>query len=232
MITEIETQWIAEYCPTLNINQEFSEVSGLLEFRAIYNASDGFTWLLDQKQSSSGEILTNTYEIVITKPENSEELPLLKIEDDDSLVTINRHFNLNGTACLCGPVEKRNFISSGFSFVKYLERLVIPFLYEQTYYDKYGKWPWGEYGHGAIGIFQSLINSEEAKEDIEVCLKDLRKDKYWNRIRAILSGRERVTESSKCFCSSQEQIRSCHPWILFAIMKLRNSIRNKNVIIG
>ena len=49
MITEIETQWIAEYCPTLNINQEFSKVSGLLEFRAIYNASDGFTWLLDQK---------------------------------------------------------------------------------------------------------------------------------------------------------------------------------------
>lgn len=227
MITEAEAKWVNEKCPTLNINTERTEINGDLEFTAAYDKSAGFVWLINQGQTAPGEILTDIYKISIQPSITRDNLPILKIEGDKPEKTIDRHFYDNGTACLCGPVEKYEFFKSGFSFIKYLDRLVIPFLYEQTYFDKHpGEWPWGEYAHGSAGIFESFAKSEGTREHAEACLEELRKDKNnWDRIRAVLLGQQRVTETSKCFCTSPKEIRRCHPNAWFAMSKLRAAIR-------
>ncbi|MBK9107364.1 MAG: hypothetical protein IPM92_03020 [Saprospiraceae bacterium] len=229
MITDDEIKWISEYCPSLNINQDRSEVSGLINFRAAYDKEGGFTWLIDDKQMAKGEILQDSYEVLVKKADKLTELPSLQLKIDEGKINIGRHFYPDGKACLCGPAERGKFIQSGFLFTKFLERLVVPFLYEQTYFDKYEKWPWNEYAHGSAGIFQSFAFSDGTKEDIEACLQDLRKDKNWPRIKAMLSGHERVTESSICFCNNPKQIRKCHPDILFRMAKLRSAIQKQSI---
>jgi hypothetical protein len=231
MISEEEVQWIKEYCPTLTVDKNRMEVSGSLKFRATYDSSSGFTWLLEQNQSAPGEIIEDTYEIIISRPKDENKLPILKIIGKDITKNIDRHFYTNKTACLCGVVERRKYLLQNFSFIKYLEQLVVPFLYEQSYYDKYNKWPWGGYAHGAIGIFQSYNNSEGSKEDIEACLEQLYSDKNWKRIRAVLLGQERIKEKSKCFCSNPGQIKKCHPGTWFTMIRFRVAIKNHGIII-
>lgn len=227
MITEYEIKWIEENLRELNVNAERTEVSGDLEFTAAYDKTIGFVWLIKPDQTAAGEILSDKYRIRIQATPDKNNLPILKIEGDKPNKTIDRHFYNNGTACLCGPVERYEFLQSGFSFIKYLDKLVVPFLYEQTYFDKYpGEWPWGEYAHGSAGIFESFAKSEGTREHVEACLEELRKDKNnWERVRAVLLGQVRVTETSKCFCTSPDQIRRCHPDAWSAMYKLRSAIR-------
>jgi len=225
MIPESEKQWLKDTLPALSINPENSEVSGELTFTATYDGEAGFTWLVEPGQIAPGEVLTATYKIRIKPGKDADDIPTLTVEDDAIEKVLDRHFYTSGNACLCGPVEKQRFLKSGYSFIKYLDQLVVPFLYEQTYFEKYRKWPWGEYAHGAAGVFQSFANSEGTIEDVQACLQQLRKDKKWDRIRAVLSGRERVTETSKCFCTSPDQIRRCHPTAWFALLRLRSAIQ-------
>ncbi len=230
MITEADIQWISKYYPTLKINKEYTEVQGVFDFKAAYDrVSSSFRWFLDPDQSVSGEILENAYNVIITKASDQDELPSLQVTDENIKKIVDRHFYPDGTACLCGPVEKKNFILSGFSFIKYLERMVVPFLYAQTYYDKYYEWPWGEYAHGSAGVFQSYVNSNWTPEDIEACLKQLRKDPNWKRIKSVLAGQERVTETSRCFCAKPGQIKRCHPGAWFAMVKFRFAIKEQGI---
>lgn len=229
MIPESEKQWLKEKLPTLSVSPDGSEVSGSLTFTAAYDSKTGFTWLIQSGQVAPGEVLTATYKIRIKPGKEADDIPILTVEDDTIEKVLDRHFYTSGNACLCGPVEKQEFLRTGYSFIKYLDQLVVPFLYEQTYFDKYHKWPWGEYAHGAAGVFQSFASGNGTVEDVQVCLRQLRKDKKWDRIRAVLSGRERVTEMSKCFCTSPGKIRQCHPTAWIALLKLRSVIQRHSI---
>jgi len=234
MITESEVEWLALHCPNLVVNEGRTEVCGDFALRAAYDdATESFVWLLDPQSTAAGQVLFDTYKILIQRRDDSFELPRLIIDIDDQKKIIDRHFFPNGAACLCGAIEKREFLVTGFSFLEYLERLVVPFIYQQTYYDKFHEWPWGEYAHGPAGVFQSYAKSNKTQNDIAACLYELRRDKTnWSRISAVLSGNERVTETSKCFCLTPKQIRRCHPDAWFAMVKLRSDIRRLQVRIN
>ena len=67
-----------------------------------------------------------------------------------------RHFNQKDhSACLCSPLEEREFLEPELQFSLFLERLVIPFLYGQSFYSSRGQWPWAEYAHGSTGILEA-----------------------------------------------------------------------------
>lgn len=230
MITEAEIAWLETNHPTLKVNAERTEVSGDLKFVATYDAeADEFTWLTSPGQTAQGVVLSNTYKVLIKKDENDRCLPILKVEVEGVKRIIDRHFYADGNACLCGPVEACEFFEQDFSFLRYLETLIVPFLYSQTFYDTYSKWPWGEYIHGTAGVFESYYRNGKTREHIEACLRQLRKDKNWPRIKAVLSGRERVVETSKCFCASPGQIRRCHSHAWTAMLKLRKDLRDQGI---
>jgi len=231
MITDEDLQWLKKYLPAITINADRTEARGSISFIASYDKDAGLTWLLEENLKVPGEILNGTYEVLIIKSDDLNELPSLQINLDEGKINIDRHFNqTDGKACLCGPVERGEFLRSEFLFIKFLERLIIPFLYAQTYFDKHRKWPWGELAHGSAGILQSFANSEGTKEDIEACLHEFRKDKSnWPRIKAVLSGHKRLTESSVCFCQTPKQIRKCHPDVLFRMGKFRAAIQQHRI---
>lgn len=225
MISQTEVAWLQTNYPNLKVNPERTEVSGELIFAAAYDtASDTFTPLTLPGQMADGVIIRSSYDIHISKNKDASALPLLRIAGNKIKICPDRHFYNSGYACLCGTVEQVNFIATDYSFQEYLERLVYPFLYEQSFYDKYHKWPWGEYAHNEAGILQSYYYAGKTVEHAEECLKKLRRQKKWARLSAILRG-HRMTESNPCFCSDNKPIAKCHTDVWFGILKLRRDIK-------
>ena len=122
-------------------------------------------------------------------------------------------------------------MESEFSIARYLERLVIPFLYGQSFYDIHGKWPWDEYAHGPAGIFQSYYRSGETIEHAKSCLEKLKLDKKnWPRVEAVLLGKEKLARPSKCFCLTPGKLRKCHPDARLGILKLQDTLKSASII--
>src|SRR6266699_2415328 len=69
------------------------------------------------------------------------------------------HCNRDGSACVCvKQVEKQKF-PPGSPLLVYVEELAIPYLYGLSRYDQDGKWPWGDYSHGSLGLLEYHADS-------------------------------------------------------------------------
>lgn len=233
MITEADIKWLEEYRPSLKANDDHTEIRGSLEFTAAYDRiSDKFTWLFEADQTALGEVLSGTYKIVIKKEKSADELPTLLLEDENIQRTSARHFYKSGRACLCGLAEEVDFMSR-YSFLEYLDKYVVQFLYGQKFYDKYEKWPWRALAHGATGIFQSYGNSARTPAHLRTCIRRLKiNEDCWKQIRPILSGSVKVIESRNCFCGRNKNIKSCHMDALYGLLKLRADVQKSGIALG
>ena len=99
-----------------------------------------------------GLVLSGIFDVRIAGPidQAAQKLPLLYVENVDA--SADRHFNqTDSAACLCSPLEANDFLNPQFDFRRYLDQLVIPFLYGQLFFDRHGYWPWHDYAHGGLG---------------------------------------------------------------------------------
>lgn len=62
------------------------------------------------------------------------------------------HRNSDGELCLGLPIQvKRKFLSQP-TLLNFINNCIIPFLFSFSYFEKYGKMPFGEVGHGVQGL--------------------------------------------------------------------------------
>jgi hypothetical protein len=174
--------------------------------------------------------LSCRYQIRIDEPQAStfSNLPILHVEDIESIP--DRHFRRNKAACLCSPLEERDFLKPRFEFRRFLEELVIPFLYGQSFYSIYQHWPWKEYAHDVTGLLESFSDCPNACRDEVHRLFELLAlyEHAWPRVRAVLE-QHTVKGHTSCFCPKRDHIRRCHPKALAGIRRLHRSIRDLNI---
>ncbi len=65
------------------------------------------------------------------------------------------------------------------------------------------------------------------------CLDKLSKqDKQtWERVQAALQQKSEIKGHTPCFCPKMDHIRRCHPNAWKGILKLREDIKNQNIVI-
>lgn len=69
--------------------------------------------------------------------------------------TKDRHFNQpDHDACLFVPPERWEQWPIGASFTDFLNGPVKAFFFSQAFYDYKGKWPFGEWSHGLLGVLE------------------------------------------------------------------------------
>lgn len=79
------------------------------------------------------------------------------------------HIYPNWTCCFCAPQEiKRIQFDRVVNAEKVLTENIIPFLYDQTYHAKTGKWIIWEYGHGDIGTIERYSKEEKHSQHFTV----------------------------------------------------------------
>lgn len=226
MISSDDERWLAESYPGL-VRQE-NVIAGKISFTASYNEkSNQFLIMRDREvDAMGGTILSCEYQIrVVTRDEITySALPALYVDEID--VVNDRHFAFDRSACLCSPLQEKEFLFPKFDFPKFLEQLVVPFLYGQSFYSRYNHWPWAEYTHGVTGLLESLVDEEILDADtIRNFLSMLAIEKgAWPDIRVALQ-RARIKGHTLCFCPKHDQIRRCHPKALIGIRKLEQEIK-------
>ncbi|MDI6716715.1 MAG: hypothetical protein QME63_07210 [Actinomycetota bacterium] len=207
----LEQKIIDEKYPTLFYSVRDSKVylSGILNINHIY----------------ANEHITDAYEIEIEFPDDyPSSLPkvwelggrkenTLKKRGLSSILDL--HYFSDGSACLCYERAVRRYFPEGSNIEIFLRRLVEPFFYGQSYFQRHGKWPFGEYGHmyegqGLIQFYSDELNTDDLNI-IFNCIKLLAKD-------------EQVKGHWLCPCRSSESLRKCHPELFKRLYDLRKIV--------
>lgn len=216
MLTNEEYAWLKSKQRLLEWYPDTRTVSGVITFRASYDKTrrgNEFQILYNKVEKGSGQVLHSRYKIKIVF--DSTRIPRLFVVGLISY-TADRHFDQHEAACLCGLFEGALFFSNGYSFISYIEKLVMPFLYGQTYLDIFGieKWPWEEYSHSVPGFLESYSTSGNI-ELLSLMLGDMIRSPAYNKIFHILTSNRKPRKDSPCFCNQHNKleytIEKCNP---------------------
>lgn len=109
------------------------------------------------------------------------------------------HQFTDGTLCLGAETELRIQLVSVPTLLNFLERVVIPYFYGYSYFQKFGLMPFGELAHGNEGVldyFTSLFRVTSHKAAREFV--------------RLASLHRRVANKHPCPCRSDSRLGRCH----------------------
>ncbi len=80
---------------------------------------------------------------------------LYRTQDRLKVSSQDMHLNATppGSFCVAPRSELEQTFANGFDLEKYFNQYLVPFLFQQSYFEKYGKWPWWNYPHGDFGEY-------------------------------------------------------------------------------
>lgn len=174
-------------------------IRGDLPFSAIY----------DKQQ------IDDEYSIKITIPGNyPDELPT--VQETGNRIPNDFHHYQNDNLCLGAPIAVKYKFRKEPTLVGFVCNCVVPYLYSFSYKIKFGKMPFGELSHGALGIleyYKDLFGINDNRVILKL-LEVLFEGKYHER--------------NKCPCGSRKRLSECHGKTLLEIEDLQSRIDFKN----
>jgi len=220
---------------------EKNYLKGSLNFCACYNDSNKeFIINPSGKMIISDSYIEDKYDIEIEFLRRfPSQFPLVRevggriqhIADKYSLkdiIDLHINKNQNNAICLCPKPEEKLKYPNEIDLIHFINNLVIPFFYGLSYYDKFGFWPWNEYAHGDLGIFE-FYGENKDKNDLSLakrCYECLKEKNGQNK--KYITDKNVIKGHSLCICGSKEKFRKCHKVALEGIWALRMILNKKN----
>jgi len=133
-----------------------------------------------------------------------------KIAETHQMAIGDLHINPDETFCLAIKGEEKSFFKVGFTIQEFFKNSVEEFLFQISYFDRYGSYPWGEYAHGYLGHIEKFASGSISLQEL---FGRLSKEEI---AIALLTNRQ-----SKCLCNSREKLRKCHPLVFKGINKMK-----------
>jgi len=236
-LTSDDKSWLSSQYPTLGLEETADSVvvSGKLKFEMVYDADkDSFT-ISPKNYKGKSVLIKDEYEVKIVLPKSgSNDLPkvfetasrITEVAKNKSLPKYDLHFNFDDSACLYVAGKETEYFPEGFDFKIFINHLVIPFFYAQSYFQKFEKWPWGEYSHGMLGLFEWYNEREDhSQADVDQMLNRLKLSGEWGSIAQRFKGGSWVKGHSLCLCGSGNKIRKCHNSALMGMWKLGKDVK-------
>jgi len=166
-------------------------VQGLLEFKASYN----------------NITIQDSFQVKILIPSDYPDNPPVAKEIAGRIPSVF-HSNHDGL-CLAAPIEIRRKFSENSTLLKFVNALLIPYLFAFCYWEEHGVMPFGELSHGSKGIMEYYLEFFKVHSETAVL----------NLLRALVSGNYK--EHQKCPCGSGIIIRFCHAEYFRKLKKIR-----------
>ena len=107
--------------------------------------------------------------------------------------------NSDGTCCLAVPALEMILLSRGINIKNFITELAIPYLANQTYKRKKGKFAGEEFEHGIQGLYDFYSETFQSKDPILI-VKSIQK--------IILN--ELPDRNKPCYCGSNKKYKHCH----------------------
>jgi hypothetical protein len=109
------------------------------------------------------------------------------------------HRNPDSSLCLGSPIAIRLAIEAEPTVGRYIEQLLVPYLYSHAYYVRFGVMPFGELAHGAAGLeadVRRLFRLPPATNAEEFL--------------RLASMKRRLANKRQCACGSGLRVGRCH----------------------
>lgn len=140
-------------------------------------------------------------------------LPIVRETGGRIPCDIDRHILSNGTACVLIPDERWRLWPAGSPLLKYLTGPLHSFFLAQTMVEEGRPWPFGQWAHGAKGIFQfyrELLKTSDLRTMMT----------YLDYLAA-----KKVKGHWPCPCRTGKKLRDCH---FDQVKDLRDKISRKD----
>lgn len=218
-----DVEFIKERYPALIISQENPlKISGILKFHAKFQEEEIRDNYEIELEHVEGRVFPRIKEIGSKIADVARE-KRKRLED--------MHINTGdvNSVCLCSPLEEKLYEKQDLSVRSFIEKYVVPFFYEQSYFSKNNRWPWGEYGHGIIGVLESYLDYKTEEETVRLFLQVLKEHclKYninYNRYGEQLK-QKTIKGRNRCpVCVSGMRWEKCHEKSLEALRKLKKDM--------
>lgn len=156
-----------------------------------------------------GVSIEDEYEVEITIPQDYPDI-LPAVKETGGKVPEEFHLNPDGTLCLGVPLEVKRKFRQNPCLLGFVEELLIPFLYSNSYKEKYGEMPFGELSHGTEGILEYYKEAFDVDDDYAVLgfLRILAENGYRGHM--------------NCPCGSNTKLRDCHGKLLVEVKGYQN----------
>jgi len=163
-MTESDIEFLETNYSSLTYNHEKNVIVGILSFDLKYEFVDE-------------EPIVDEYQIEIDLNKVSNEgLPIvretagriIKISEDKNMSIFDLHLNnRQGEMCIIIPPKVKERYPNGFDLKIFLENIE-EHLYWISYFEKYDKKPWKDYGHTELGYLQLYLEDKEKyAEDVK-----------------------------------------------------------------
>ena len=198
-----DIEWIQSQYPKLHISQDGKYIEGGLNFSRGYKGyhiSDSYV-IRVSLNIENGTILPKVYEL----SNKIVQIARMKNKEMSDL-----HINPDNSFCLCIPEREEELFDNGFTIKEFFIKSVEQFLFQMSFYNQKGYFPWGEYAHGYLGHLETFA---EGKIEIDQLISQLCKDKMLMLMN--------INRQSLCLCNSGIKLRNCHPLIFKGINKLK-----------
>ena len=181
-------------------------------YSALQNEVTGFTFLTQEIEGENVVLrgiwpvygqseLIESYSIKIVLPKDYP-IGVPKIYELEGKIPRipDRHINYDGSACIFSPPERWEKWPIGSGIDTLLDGPVKDYFFSQAYFERTGKWPFGEWAHGDAGVLQYYIDRLKV-----LSLKELME-------LVLLSQYSSPSRQWRCPCGSQKRYRDCH-WV-------------------
>lgn len=128
---------------------------------------------------------------------------------------MDRHVDSKyGFFCFGPRVYVQQFWEQHRNILDFINGLVVPFLANQSFFERMGEWPNGWYAHGPPGIIE-FYKEEIGSDSVDLIINVLER----------LIANEDLGRNDKCFCGSSLKAKRCH----LDDYKRLKSVLNKSV---
>lgn len=237
-----DTDWLLANYPELQIKKggdKIHVIEGVLCFDMVfYDRSGTYVIKPETEHLKEGHRIQDKYKIeIIIKPSEHSNLPQVyergnridAVAKSRNLKMEDLHINTGGIACLCLNIQEEDYLPNGFNVADFLNNLVIPFFYAQSFFEKTGTWKWGQRGHGSIAFFEWYLKQEvTSKEKVEKLIVHLKKRGDWVKLQSRLLLSTEIKGHHECLCGNKENLRfrNCHKDALHGLWKLKKDIKD------
>jgi hypothetical protein len=150
-------------------------------------------------ERQGGQHIDDQYDITICIPEGyPRQIP--RVWETKKRIPSKFHKLIDGSLCLGSETRLRLILAQTPSMLSFVERCVVPYLYGHSFYEQYGKMPFGELSHGPEGVIEDLAS-------LFATDKDRATIKGFVTVAALKKG---VANKLLCPCGSGFRLGRCH----------------------
>lgn len=242
-LTDEDRRWLRKNYPELVPYKEkdgTEKIIGKLKFDMVYY-EENKPYVLNPTppQLENGFHIRDVYDLkIILQAGNHSELPRVyetsgRIQENArqrSLPLSDLHINGDDSGCLCLNVDEVRYLPDGFKLEHYIPRLVVPFFFAQSYFEKHGTWPWGQWGHGVSGLLEWYLKQPQiTNEKLDIFVQQALALSDGPELKRHLMKKSGIKGHHPCICGSTNKFRNCHIDAMRGLRKLKEDMHDLGV---